>query len=274
VTPTPTPTPSPAEVLNVSTRGNVLTGDNVIIGGFIITGDMPKKLVVRGIGPSIGMATALADPVLDLYQPDGSVVTNDNWQQASNASDIPPSLRPKDPRESAILITLQPGLYTSVVHGKNNATGIALVEVYDLSAGASSRVANISTRGLVQDGDNRLIGGFIISGGVSARLEVVVRAIGPSLSEARIANPLADPFLDVRDGNGNPLATNNNWRDDANAGKVMEFGLAPKNEAESALYLQLPQGAYTAIVSGNGGTMGIGLVEVYAANRDFSVKSE
>ncbi|MDQ6626470.1 MAG: hypothetical protein M3Y69_10110, partial [Verrucomicrobiota bacterium] len=165
-----------------------------------------------------------------------------------------------------------PGLYTSVLRGKNNTTGIALVEVYDLSTGVPSKVANISTRGLVQGGDNRLIGGFIVSGGTSAKLEVVVRAIGPSLSEARIVNPLADPFLDVRDGNGNPLATNNNWRDDANAAKVAELGLAPKNDAESALYLQLPQGAYTAIVSGNGGGMGIGLVEVYAAGRDFSVK--
>jgi hypothetical protein len=257
----------------VSTRGNVLAGDNVMIGGFIITGNTPKKVLVRGIGPSTGVSGSLADPVLDLYQ-SGNPTRNDNWQDAANASDIPPELRPKDSRESAILTTLDPAPYTAVVRGKNGTTGIGLVELYDLSTSASSKVANISTRGLVQEGDNRLIGGFILSGGASATLEVVVRAIGPSLSEARIVNPLADPFLDVRDGNGNPLAANNNWRDDANAQRVIQFGLAPKNDLESALYLQLPAGAYTAIVSGNGGSSGVGLVEVYAAGGNFSVKSE
>jgi hypothetical protein len=271
-TPTPTPTPSPGKVMNVSTRGNVLTGDNVLIGGFIITGNAPKKVLVRGIGPSTGVSGSLSDPVLDLYQSD-TPTTNDNWQDAQNANEIPPELQPNDVRESAILATLNPGAYTAVLRGKNGTTGVGLVELYDLSS-SSSKVANISTRGLVQAGDNRLIGGFIVSGGTSANLEVVVRAIGPSLSEARIANPLADPYLDVRDGNGNPLAANDNWRNDPNAGKVVQFGLAPKNDLESALYLQLPAGAYTAIVSGNGGTIGVGLVEVYAAGGNFSVKSE
>jgi CSLREA domain-containing protein len=269
-----TPTASPAQVLNVSTRDNVLTGEDVMIGGFIINGNAPKKIVMRAIGPSTGMAGALSDPVLDLHQPNGTVTTNDNWQDAPNSGDIPQSLQPKDARESAILITLQPGLYTGVVHGKNSATGIAVVEVYDLSVDAPSKVVNISTRGFVQTGDNRLIGGFIVSGGTNSNLEVVVRAIGPSLSEAGIANPLTDPFLDLRDANGNTLRTNDNWKDDRNAGKVTEFGLAPKNDLESALYLILPPGAYTGIVSGNGGSTGVGLVEVYAATGDFDVKSE
>lgn len=245
-----------------------------MIGGFIINGNAPKKIVMRAIGPSTEMAGALADPVLDLYQPNGTVTSNDNWQDAPNSNDIPPSLQPKDARESAILITLQPGLYTGIVRGKNSTTGIALVEVYDLSSDTPSKVVNISTRGFVQTGDNRLIGGFIVGGGTDANLEVVVRAIGPSLSEAGIANPLADPFLDVRDANGNTLRTNDDWKEDEKAGKVSEFGLAPKNDAESALYLILPPGAYTAIVSGNGGSIGVGLVEVYAATGDFDVKSE
>jgi hypothetical protein len=257
----------------VSTRGNVLTGDDVLIGGFIITGNAPKKVLVRGIGPSTGVSGSLADPVLDLYQTD-SPTTNDNWQDAANASDILPEFQPKDPRESAILTTLDPGAYTAVLRGKNGTTGPGLIEVYDLSTRVAAKVANISTRGVVQEGDNRLIGGFIVSGGASASLEVVVRAIGPSLSEARIVNPLADPYLDVRDGNGNALATNNNWREDRNADKLIQFGLAPKNEAESALYLQLSPGAYTAIVSGNGGSTGVGLVEVYAAGGNPGVKSE
>ncbi|MFN2475544.1 MAG: hypothetical protein ABR526_04295, partial [Chthoniobacterales bacterium] len=273
-TPTPTPTPAPAQVLNVSTRGNTLTGDNVMIGGFIITGNAPKKIVMRGIGPSTGMAGALADPVLDLYQPDGTVTTNDDWQTASNAGDIPASLQPKDPRESAILITLQPGVYTGIVHGKSSVTGTALVEVYDLSSGVPSTVANISTRGFVQTGDNRLIGGFILSGGTTSTMEVVVRAIGPSLADAKVANALADPFLDVRDGNGNTLRTNDNWKDDANAANVSQSGLAPKSDLESALYLVLPPGAYTAIISGNGGTSGVGLFEVYGVSQNSSVKSD
>jgi hypothetical protein len=134
-------------------------------------------------------------------------------------------------------------------------------------------VANISTRGFVGSGDNQLIGGFILSGSSNAALEVVVRAIGPSLSEWNLTNPLPDPFLDVRDGNGTPLVTNNNWKDDPNAAKVSQCGLAPKNDLESALYLVLPAGAYTAIVSGNGGTSGVGLVEVYSATNDFEVRS-
>jgi hypothetical protein len=249
----------------------VQTGDNVLIGGFIITGNAPKKVLVRGIGPSTGVSGSLSDPVLDLYQ-SGSPTTNDNWQDGQNANDIPPELQPKDPRESAILTTLDPGLYTTVVRGKNGTTGVGLVELYDLSTSAPSKVANISTRGLVQAGDNRLIGGFIVSGGAGGTLEVVVRAIGPSLIEARIANALADPFLDVRDGNGNSLATNDNWQDDVNADKVAQFGLAPKNDLESALYLQLPVGAYTAVVSGNGESIGVGLVEVYAAGGNFTVQ--
>jgi len=245
-----------------------------MIGGFIITGNAPKKVVVRGIGPSTGMATALADPVLDLYQPDGSVVTNDNWQQASNAGDLPPSLQPKDPRESAILITLAPGLYTSVVHGKGGATGIALVEVYDLSAGAASRVVNISTRGFVQAGYNCLIGGFILSGNIDTTAEVVLRVIGPSLANWKVLNPLADPFLDVRDGNGNPVASNNNWKDDPNAARVSQLGLAPQNELESALDLVLSPGNYTAIASSNSGSSGVGLVEVYAITGGSEVRQQ
>jgi hypothetical protein len=245
-----------------------LLGDNVIIGGFIITGNGSKNVVVRGLGPSTGLTGALSDPVLDLYGAGGNVTTNDNWQEAGNAGDIPPSLQPKDPTESALLVTLQPGLFTGVVHGKGSATGIALIEVYDLSTSAPSKVVNISTRGFVASGDNQLL-----SGSSNPALEVVVRAMGPSLSEWNLANALPDPVLDVRDGNGTPLATNNNWKDDPNAAKVSQFGLAPKNDLEAALYLVLPAGAYTAIVSGNGGTSGVGLVEVYSATNDSEVRS-
>jgi hypothetical protein len=253
----------------------VLTGENVLIGGFIVEGNAPKKVLVRAIGPSTGIASALADPVLDLHAPDGSVVTNDNWQDAPNAGDIPPGLQPRDPRESAILITLSPGAYTGVVHGKSGATGIGLVEVYDVSTASSSHVVNISTRGLVQTDDNRLIGGFIIgNGNADTTMDVIVRALGPSLTEAGIVNALADPFLDIRDRNGNSVASNDNWKDDANAARVSESGLPPKDDVESALYLSLPGGEYTAIISGTGGGIGVGLVEVYGMTQGFDVRSE
>jgi hypothetical protein len=258
-------------VRNVSTRGNVLIGEDVMIGGFIITGNGPKKVLVRALGPSTGVPGFLADPVLDLYLPGGTVITNDNWQGAANANQIPAELQPQDPRESAILITLPPAAYTGVVHGKAGATGIGLVEVYDLSTSTPSKIVNISTRGVIQTGDNRLIGGFVLSGDQSTTMEIVVRAIGPSLSNYQILNPITDPFLDVRDANGNPVATNDNWKDDPNAAKVAQIGLAPQNELESALYLKLAPGAYTAIVSRNGGTDGVGLVEVYSATNDGEV---
>ena len=223
------------------------------------------------MGPSTEVPGVLADPVLDLYLHGELVMTNDNWQDAPNAGQIPAELRPQDPRESAILITLSPEAYTGVVHGKAGATGIGLVEVYDLSTSTPSKVVNISTRGLVQAGDNRLIGGFILSGDQNTRMEIVVRAIGPSLSSWQILNPIADPSLDVRDANGSPLATNDNWRDDVNAAKVAQFGLAPQNDLESALDLRLGPGAYTAIVSNKAGTDGVGLVEVYSATNDGEV---
>jgi len=244
-----------------------------MIGGFTITGNGPKKLILRAMGPSTGVPGFLADPVLDLYLHGELVMTNDNWQDAPNADQIPAELRPQDPRESAILITLPPEAYTGVVHGKAGATGIGLVEVYDLSTGTASKIVNISTRGLVETGDNRLIGGFILSADQNTTMEIVVRAIGPSLVDYHIVNPIADPFLDVRDGNGSPLATNDNWRDDANSAKVQQFGLAPQNDLESALYLRLPPGAYTAIVSNKDGTNGVGLVEVYSATNDGEVNA-
>jgi hypothetical protein len=244
-----------------------------MIGGFTISGNEPKTVLIRALGPSTGVPGSLGDPVLDLYLPGGVVITNDNWQDAANAGQIPADLRPQDPRESAILVTVPPEAYTAVVHGKAAATGIALVEVYDLSTGTPSRIVNISTRGVIQTGDNRLIGGFVLSGDQNTTMDIVVRAIGPSLSNYHIVNPIADPFLDVRDANGNPVATNDNWKDDPNAAKVAQIGLAPQNDLESALYLQLTPGSYTAIVSRNGGTDGVGLVEVYSATDDGEVNA-
>ena len=271
-TPTPSPSPSPsatptampAQPVNISTRVNVGTGSNVMIGGFIITGDAAKKVILRGIGPSTGIDGALADPVLELNGPDGfATITNDNWEDSQKDEIERTGIAPKDPREAAIVVTLQPGAYTGIVRGRDNTTGIAVVEVYDLSLDAPSQLANISTRGFVQTVANVIIGGFILGGNAGDELNIIVRAIGPSLADAGVTNALPNPALDIRDKDGNRVASNDDWQDDANAAKVAQNEVAPKNEREAALYLTLPPGQYTAIVAGEGQSTGVGLVEIY-----------
>ncbi len=259
-------TDGPATTLrNLSTRLPVATGENVLIGGFIITGSAPKKVIIRALGPSLsakGVAGALADPVLELHRPDGSVTSNDNWrenQAAVEASTIPPE---RD-EESAIVATLEPGAYTAIVKGKGDTAGIGLVEVYDLDASGTSILANIATRGRVQTGENLMIGGFIL-GGSTNLTRVAVRALGPSLSETGVADVLADPTLDLRDANGERLIFNDNWQDDADAATQLAANeLAPRRAEESAIFTTLPPGSYTAIVAGKLGGTGVGLVEVY-----------
>jgi hypothetical protein len=193
----------------------VQTGDNVLIGGFIITGTDPKNVVIRGIGPSLsnfGIANPLQDPTLELHNSNSVIASNDDWQTAANASQIPTSLQPTDSRESAILITLQPGSYTAIVSGKNGTTGVGLVEVYDLDQATTSKLANISTRGFVDTGENVLIGGFIVGGG-NGSARVIIRAIGPSLTQFGVSGALSDPTLELHDGNGVTITTNDNWKD-------------------------------------------------------------
>ncbi|MGH8165564.1 MAG: hypothetical protein ACREP1_14655, partial [Rhodanobacteraceae bacterium] len=249
-----------------STRLKVLTDDNVLIGGFIVTGKDAKEVIVRAIGPSLGKAGvsgALADPVLELHKPDGSVVTNDNWQATQKAAIIATGVAPTDDKESAIVATLAPGNYTAAVRGKNNGTGIGLVEAYDLDQAASSQLANISTRGFVDTGDNVMIGGFIIGGGAAAtNATVLVRAIGPSLIGAGIGNALQDPTLELRDANGNLLKSNDNWKTSQKAA-IQATGVAPTNDRESAILDTLAPGNYTAIMRGKNNGTGVGLVEVY-----------
>jgi hypothetical protein len=206
----------------------------------------------------------LADPVLELHGPGAFVtITNDNWRDTQQNEIMNSGLAPQNDLESAIIATLQPGAYTSIVQGKNGASGVGLVEVYDLDLVAASKLANISTRSFVQTGDNRLIGGFIL-GSNSGGAKVIVRAIGPSLTQFGISNALADPTLELRDSNGALLLANDNWQDDPNqAAQVAASGLAPNNPLESAISTSLLPGAYTAIVAGQNGGTGIGLVEIY-----------
>jgi hypothetical protein len=268
--PTATPSPTPAQALNISTRLRVETGDNVLIGGFIISGSASKNVAVRGIGPSLaasGVSDALADPTLELREPNGALLfQNDDWQddpaQATQLTAL--GLAPQDPKESGIVATLQPGAsYTAILAGKNNGAGIGVVEVYDIQAAADSRLANLSTRGLVQTRDNVMIGGFILGGG-SANASVAVRGIGPSLGQFGLNNALADPTLELRNSNGMLLIANDNWQDDpVSAAQLSAHSLAPRDSLESGIFTPLPSGAFTAILAGKNGGVGIGLVEIY-----------
>jgi len=255
---------------NISTRLQVQTGDNVLIGGVIITGTEPKKVLVRGIGPSLSLAGALPDPTLELRDASGALIaSNDNWIDASNKQEIvDTTIAPGNDLESAILTTLDPGLYTAIMRGANNTTGIGLVEVYDIDRTADSKLANISTRGLVETDDNVMIGGFILLG--RSAEEVLVRAIGPSLP---LPGKLADPTLQLFDANGVLLASNDNWRDTQEA-DIAATGLAPSNDAESAIMETLGPSLYTAIVRGGNDTTGVALVEVYNLGPGTLAKSQ
>jgi len=252
--------------LNLSTRGVVGTGDNVLIGGFVISGSEPKTVVLRALGPSLthfGLSGVLGDPVLNLYNSSRNLIaTNDNWQSDPHNADIQKDgFAPASLLESATMQTLPPGAYTVIVRGKSPTPGTGLVELYDLSPQSNSKLANISTRGSVGGGDDVLIGGFIV--GDVASSTVIVRALGPSLASFGVSDPLSDPTLTIYDSNGTAIASNDNWQNDNNASLVQRNRLAPPNAAESALVLHLPAGAYTAVVRGANGATGNALVEVY-----------
>jgi hypothetical protein len=251
---------------NISTRAFVRTGANVMIGGFIIAGAGQKKVIVRGIGPSLvsyGITDPLENPTLELHDSSSAIIaSNDNWMSAPNVQEIIDSgLAPGNNLESAILMNLDPGAYTAIVRGVNAGTGIGLAEVYDLDLAAGSKLGNISTRAFVQTGDNVMIGGFIVSGLDSGR--VIVRAIGPSLVSYGITDPLQNPTLELHDSSGAIVAFNDNWISAPNVQEIIDSGYAPGNDLESAILMRLAPGAYTAIVRGVNATTGVALVEVY-----------
>jgi len=258
----------PAQLQNISTRLRVQTGDNVAIGGFIITGPDPKQVVLRGMGPSTSVNGNLVpgrmeDPVLELYDQNGAfIVGNDNWRDTQEAAIQASGVAPADNREAAILRTLSPAPYTAIVRGKGGSTGIGLVEVYDRDQSGEGKLANISTRGFVETGDNVLIGGFIV-GRQTGPTNVVVRGIGPSLGSAGVAQPLQDPTVDLVDANGAVINSNDDFGTSPQLTQITSRGLAPTDARESALFQTVSPGNYTAIVRGKDNTTGVGLVEVY-----------
>ena len=267
---------------NISTRAFVQTGDNVMIGGFIVQGTEPKRVILRAIGPELsrfGVPNVLVDPTLELYDGTGTLIaSNDNWQHtiiggiitSNQVADIRNSGHaPRHPRESAIIADLPAGNYTAMVRGVNNTTGVALVEAYDLDPDSNSILGNISTRSFVQTDDNVMIGGFILQGTQPKR--VILRAIGPQLSQYGVPNALPDPALELHDNTGALIASNDDWQHTIIGGiitsdqvrEIRSSGYAPGDGRESAIIADLPPGSYTGIVRGKNIITGVALVEVY-----------
>jgi hypothetical protein len=249
----------------------VQTGANVGIGGFIVTGSAPKRVILRAIGPSlvgfgIPIGNVLADPILELHGPGAFVtITNNNWRDTQEAEIQATGIPPTNDFESAIVVTLTPGSYTAIVRGNNGTSGVALVEVYDLNQAATSKLANLSTRAFVSTGSDIMIAGFLLSGNTLVD-RVVVRGIGPSLAPGLFpaSAVLANPVLELRDSNGTLLVANNDWQDNpAQAAELTADGLAPSSPLESGIAATLPPGLYTALLAGLNNGTGIGLVEVY-----------
>lgn len=281
-TPTPTPTPRPATLGNISTRLQIGTSDRVMIAGFIVQGSAPKRVLIRAAGPSLanfGVPNPLTNPRLELHDSANTIGMNDDWQitqiggviTTDQVAEIQISgLAPNDPTESAIMATLPPGSYTAIVQGVNGGTGVGIVEVYDLNATGGSLLANISTRGFVQTGDNVMIGGFIV---VTQPTRVIVRAIGPSLTQFGVPDALANPQLELHDATS-LIGQNNDWQTTQIGGiitsdqvvEIQNSQLAPIDPAESAIIAVLQPGNYTAIVRGVNSTTGNALVEVYSLN--------
>ena len=266
-TPTATPPASSSHLANISTRIRVGQDENVLIGGFIISGTAPKKLILRAIGPSLsasGVPNTLPDPFLRLHDPTGAVIaSNDDWQQGTQGAEIQATgVAPSHSLEAAMIITLLPGSYTAVVNGYGGEQGIGLVEAYELDSTAT-RLVNISTRGRVGTGDEPMIGGLIVQGGSTKK--IIIRALGPSMTGglSPVEGILADPDLQLYDGAGNLLAANDDWRNSIQSGEIIATTVAPLNALESAIVATLGPGNYTAVVRGANNTTGVGLVEVF-----------
>jgi hypothetical protein len=237
------------------------------IGGFIITGSTSKRVLLRGIGPSLtalGVPDALADPLLELHGPGAfGTITNNNWRQTQEAEIQATGIPPTDSLEAAILVTLAPGSYTAILRGNGNTSGVALVEVYDLNQTVDSKLANMSTRAFVSTGNNIVIAGFMLGGGGTDN-RIAVRGIGPSLTAIGVPGALADPTLELRDSNGALLVANNDWQDNqVSAAELTAAGLAPANQLESGIATTLPPGLYSALLAGINNGTGIGVIEVY-----------
>jgi hypothetical protein len=257
---------APTGAVNISTRLAVGGGDNVLIAGFILSGNAPKKVIIRAIGPSSHVPGAMQDPTLELHDAKTTLGSNDNWRDTQEDEIIASTVAPTDDRESAIVATLESNnaTYTAIVRSKDNTPGIAVVELYDLGtasldASSTARLAEISTRGTVLTNDDVMIGGFYISGQAT---KVIMRAIGPSLTALGVPGALGDPILEIRDSSGSLINMNDDWQS-TQAQQIKDTGVPPSDPRESAIVATLSPGPYTGVVRGKNDTTGVALVEVY-----------
>jgi Carboxypeptidase regulatory-like domain/Putative Ig domain len=257
---------APTGAVNISTRLAVGGGDNVLIAGFILSGNAPKKVIIRAIGPSSHVPGAMQDPTLELHDANTTLGSNDNWRDMQENEIIASTVAPTDDRESAIVATLESNnaTYTAIVRSKDNTPGIAVVELYDLGTASldtssTAKLAEISTRGTVLTNDQVMIGGFIISGQAT---KVIMRAIGPSLTALGVSGALEDPILELRDGSGSLINMNDDWQSTQEQ-QIKDTGVPPSDPRESAVVATLSPGSYTGIVRGKNNTTGVALVEVY-----------
>jgi hypothetical protein len=248
-----------AKPQNISTRASVQTGDNIEIAGLIVRGTDSKRVILRGLGPSLNVPGALQNPVLAIYNRVGAMITsNDNWKDSQQDEIKATGLAPTDDREAALVMNLVPDSYTIQLRGSQDGTGVGLIEVYDL-APVGSELINISTRGFVGTGDNVMIAGFIVGPDTGRGSHILVRGIGPSLSS--VPDRLSDPVLELHDGNGGLLASNDDWK--TNEAEIRATTLPPTDDRESALVADLAPGNYTAIIHGKNDSTGVGLIEFY-----------
>lgn len=255
-------TAAPAvHLANISTRLPVGSGDNVLIAGFTITGSQPKRIIVRGLGPFLPVSANLADPTLELHDSfGGTVAGNDNWRDTQQDELKATTIPPANDYDAAIVRNLAPGAYTAVLAGKGSTTGVGLVEVYDLDLAADSQLVNIATRGRVGDGDDVLICGTIAVG--NGTTTVLFRGLGPSTG---VPGALNDPIMELHDGQGATIATNDNWQD-TQAAAIQATTIPPNDPREAAILRDLTPGAYTAVVRGKNGTTGVAVIDAYQLN--------
>jgi hypothetical protein len=256
--PTAVTAPPAVQLANISTRLSVGSGDNVLIAGFIITGTQPKKVIVRALGPTLPVNANLADPTLELHDSTGALIaSNDNWRDSQQEELKATTIPPISDYDAAIVKTLDPGTYTAILAGKGKTTGVGVVEVYDLDRSVDSKLANIATRGRVEQGDDVLIAGTIVLG--NGTTKVLFRAIGAGLP---VPGHLADPILELHDGQGGTVATNDNWQDSQKA-EIEATTIPPENPLDAAIVYDLSPGNYTAVVRGKNNGTGVAVVEGY-----------
>jgi hypothetical protein len=255
-------------LVNISARAQVGNGDQVCIAGLIIQGSATKtkRILVRGMGPSLQVgsppfAGRLMDPMIELHNSAGAtILINDDWRSSQQAEILSTGFAPSNNKEAALIAVLSPGSYTVILRGVGGTTGIGLIEIYDLDGSLDPDLGNLSARADVETGDGILIGGLIVR---STSKPVLLRALGPELTNNGIVDVLEDPTMELRDSNGVLLVSNDNWRDASNSAAIQATRFAPNDDRESAILTTPAPGNYTALVRGAGNTTGTALLEVY-----------